>query len=75
MGGGAKPRNTVWLYVETTKPVDDRDYIKVFASEEDAECWSGEHDPKGAPFECLVVEGLTSGTNGSEETKSSGSPT
>jgi hypothetical protein len=30
---------TVWIYVDTTRQVDDRDHLKVFADEDAAEKW------------------------------------
>jgi hypothetical protein len=71
IGGGAKPRNTVWIHIEPAKPVDDRDYVKVFADQDDAECWVEEHKVEGAPFECLIMEEQTSSADacdGKQET-------
>jgi hypothetical protein len=45
---------TVWIYVDTSKDVGDRDHLKVFASEDAAETWLGENDPEGVAFEYPV---------------------
>ena len=42
---------TVWVYVDTTKQVGDRDHLKVSANEEAAEIWFAENDPEGVAFE------------------------
>jgi len=47
---------TVWIYVDTSKQVGDKDHLKVFANGEAAERWFAEHDPEGVAFEYLVVE-------------------
>jgi hypothetical protein len=38
---------TVWIYVDTSKDVGDRDHLKVFADEAAAEAWFRKHDPEG----------------------------
>ena len=45
---------TVWLYVNFTKQVGDKDHLKVFAKEA-AEHWFAEHDPEGVAFEYPVL--------------------
>jgi hypothetical protein len=47
---------TVWIYVDTSKPVGDVDYLKVFASEEAAERWFEDNDPAGVAYEYPVQE-------------------
>ena len=42
---------TVWIYVDTSKEVGDRDHIKVFANEDAAETWFEENDLEGVAFE------------------------
>jgi hypothetical protein len=36
---------TVWIYVDTSKDVGDKDQLKVFANE--AVAWFAERDPEG----------------------------
>ena len=47
---------TVWIYVDTSKRVGDKDHLKVFASEEIANDWFEQNDPEGVAFEYRVVE-------------------
>jgi hypothetical protein len=47
---------TVWIYVNTSKQVGDRDHLKVFATEVAAETWFQENDPEGVAFEYEVLE-------------------
>jgi hypothetical protein len=47
---------TVWIYVDTSKQVGDKDHLKVFATEVAAENWFKENDPKGVAFEYEVLE-------------------
>jgi len=47
---------TVWIYVDTSKKVGDRDHLKVFANENAAEQWFEENDPAGVAFEYDVIE-------------------
>ncbi len=47
---------TVWIYVDTSKQVGDRDHLKVFASEVAADTWLEENDPEGVAFEYDVLE-------------------
>ena len=51
--------STVWIYVDTTKDVGDRDHLKVFADEAAAEAWFTDHDPEGVAFE-YTIEGACS---------------
>jgi hypothetical protein len=41
---GHIPRLTIWIYVDTSKPVGDPDHLKVFANEDAAERWFAEND-------------------------------
>jgi hypothetical protein len=45
---------TVWIYVDTRKQVGDKDHLKVFADQDAARKWFGEHDPEGVAFEYSV---------------------
>ena len=47
---------TVFVYVNTSKPVGDAEHIKVFASVDAAEKWFEENDPEGMAFEYEVLE-------------------
>jgi hypothetical protein len=47
---------TVWIYVDTSKQVGDRNHLKVFAREDAVETWLEENDPKGVAFEYEVLE-------------------
>ena len=46
---------TVWIYVDTSKEVGDRDYLKVFANVEAEEERFTENDPEGVAFEYPVI--------------------
>jgi hypothetical protein len=48
---------TVWVYVDTSKQVGDRDHLKVFANRDAADAWFAEHDPDGVAFEYDVIDG------------------
>jgi len=50
---------TVWIYVDTSKDVGDKDHLKVFASEPAAEVWFKDNDPEGVAFE-YTIEGACS---------------
>jgi hypothetical protein len=47
---------TVWIYVDTSKDVGDKDHLRVFASEVAAEAWFAKHDPEGVAFKYDVME-------------------
>ena len=47
---------TVFIYVDTSKQVGDRDHLKVFASADAAETWLEDNDPEGLAFEYEVLE-------------------
>jgi hypothetical protein len=47
---------TVWVYVDTSKQVGDKDHIKVFGSAGAADRWFLENDPEGVAFEYEVLE-------------------
>jgi hypothetical protein len=51
-----RARNTVWIYVDTSKVAGDLDHLKVLASKDAAETWLQENDPEGVAFEYEVVE-------------------
>ena len=42
---------SVFIYVDTSKQVGDKDHLKVFANEDAAETWLQENDPEGVAFE------------------------
>ena len=48
---------TVWVYVDTSKSVGDRDHLKVFANRDAADAWLAENDPEGVAFEYDVLDG------------------
>ena len=54
---------TVWIYVDTTKQVGDKDHLRVFANSDAAETWFEENDPEGVAFEYEVL-----GTEGGQGT-------
>jgi len=47
---------TVWIYVDTSKQVGDRDHLKVFANPDVADAWFTEHDPEGVAIEYDVLD-------------------
>jgi hypothetical protein len=47
---------TVFVYVDTSKQVGDRDHLKVFADADAAEVWFAENDPEGVAFEYEVLQ-------------------
>ena len=47
---------TVWIYVDTSKQVGDRNHLKVFSNEDADEKWFAENDPEGVAFE-YPIEG------------------
>jgi hypothetical protein len=47
---------TVFVYVNTSKQIGDKDHIKVFANVDAAEKWFEENDPEGVAFEYEVLE-------------------
>ena len=46
---------TVWVYVDTSKQIGDKDHLKVFATAEVAQAWFEENDPEGVAFEYEVT--------------------
>ena len=46
---------TVWIYVDTRKQVGDKDHLKVFADQDAAREWFGEHDREGVAFGYEVI--------------------
>jgi hypothetical protein len=50
---------TVWVYVNMSKQVGDKDHLKIFATADAAdaaETWFQENDPEGVAFEYEVLE-------------------
>jgi hypothetical protein len=47
---------TVWVYVDTSKQIGDKDQLKVFANADAAETWFEENDPEGVAFEYEVLK-------------------
>jgi hypothetical protein len=47
---------TVWIYVDARKQVGDKDHIKVFANQDAARKWFGEHDREGVAFVYPVIQ-------------------
>jgi hypothetical protein len=47
---------TVFIYVDTSKEVGDKDHLKVFATRSAAETWLEENDSEGVAFEYQVLE-------------------
>ena len=47
---------TVWIYVDTSKEIGDRQHLKVFANEIVADAWFEENDPEGVAFEYELIE-------------------
>jgi urocanate hydratase len=45
---------TVWIYVNTSKSVGDREHLTVFASAEAAFAWIELNDPEGVAFSYTV---------------------
>jgi hypothetical protein len=52
---------TVFIYVDTSKQVGDRDHLKVFDSQAAAQAWFDQHDPEGVAFEYEVSSLMTTG--------------
>ena len=48
----------VWIYVDTSKQVGDREHLRVFASQEAALAWFELNDPEGVAFEYEVRSSL-----------------
>jgi hypothetical protein len=47
---------TVWVYINTSKQVGDKDHVRVFAKTDAAETWFEKNDPEGVAFEYDVLE-------------------
>ena len=47
---------TVFVYLNTSKQVDDAEHVKVHATTDAAEKWFEENDPEGVAFEYEVLE-------------------
>jgi hypothetical protein len=52
---GARSMKTVWIYVDTSKQVGDRDHLKVFANSDLADEWFLVNVPEGVVFEYEVI--------------------
>jgi hypothetical protein len=50
-----RPMKTVWIYVDISKQVGDRDHLKVFANSDLADEWFLVNDPEGVVFEYEVI--------------------
>jgi len=46
---------TVWVYINTSVTVGDREHVKVFADEDAADKWFKQYDPEGVAFEYPVI--------------------
>jgi hypothetical protein len=46
---------TVWIYVDTSKPVGDPHHLLVFTSQDSANAWFMEFAPEGVAFEYPVI--------------------
>ena len=46
---------TVWIYVNTSAPVGDKDHLRVFANSDIARRWFEEHQPEGIAFEYPLI--------------------
>ena len=46
---------TVWIYVDTSTQVGDRDHLKVFANSDLADEWFLVNEPEGVVFEYEVI--------------------
>ena len=46
---------SVWIYTDTSKPVDDPDHLKVFADTQAADEWLRKYNPQGVAFEYSVI--------------------
>ena len=42
---------TVWIFVDTSKDIGDKEHLRVFADEATANRWFAENDPEGVAFE------------------------
>jgi hypothetical protein len=52
---GGPVMNTIWIYVDTSKQVGDRDHLKVFANSDLADEWFLVNNPEGVVFEYEVI--------------------
>jgi hypothetical protein len=51
----------VWIYVDTSKLIGDKEHLKVFADVGAADAWFADNDPEGVAFEYQVKPGAESG--------------
>jgi hypothetical protein len=49
---------TVWIYVDTSKQVGDKDHLKVFDNLHIADRWLEANDPEGVAFEYPVIRSV-----------------
>jgi len=56
---------TVWIYVDTSKDVGDRDHLKVFEREAAAKRMAQANDPEGVAFEYDVWDRHPAGSRAS----------
>ena len=47
---------TVFVYINTSKDVNDPEHVKLFANADAAQAWFEENDPEGVAFEYEVLE-------------------
>jgi hypothetical protein len=47
---------TVWIYVDTSKQVGDKDYRKVFATVDATRDWLAKHNAEGVAFEYPIMK-------------------
>jgi hypothetical protein len=57
----------VWIYVDTSKQVGDREHLKVFANQETARAWFEQNDPEGVAFEYEVRHSMTTIRNAHDQ--------
>jgi hypothetical protein len=50
---------TAFVYLNTSKQVDDAEHVKVYAATDVVEKWFEENDPEGVAFEYEVLECTT----------------
>ena len=49
---------TVWIYVDTSKQVGDKDHLKFFDNLHIANRWLEANDPEGVAFEYPVIRAV-----------------
>lgn len=53
---GKSQSRRVWVYVDASKLVGDKDHLNVFGSEDVAKAWFEQNDPEGVAFEYPVMK-------------------